>query len=73
MSERVPVRVLEATGQARNYLYAYWVCNGYNPLDHVFWGIMKTPPPSDQTWRLCGPWIAERCGDIMLIPKGFVD
>lgn len=69
--DRVPVRVQEATGQSRNFLYAMWVCDGYNPCDSVFWGLMKTKPPSDRAWVICSPWIVEKLGDIVLVPSNF--
>jgi hypothetical protein len=68
---KVPVNVAEATGQARNFLYALWVCHGYNPCDSVFWGLMKSAPPSDKSWNIVKNDIVKALGNEVNIPKEF--
>ena len=62
------VDVATATGQGRNFMYAYWVCHGYNPCDRVFWGLMARAPPSDKSWAIVAPIIIEQYGATMEVP-----
>lgn len=67
------VDVVTATGAARNFMYAYWVCDGYNPLDHVFWRLMESTPPGDRSWEIVGADICERYGHVMEVPIDILD
>jgi hypothetical protein len=68
-----PVDVATAAGAGRNFLYALHVCNGYNPRDSVFWGLMKSPPPSDRAWSIVASDIIARHGATVDIPADILD
>lgn len=67
------VDVATATGNARNFMYAYWVCGGYNPLDGVFWRLMESTPPGEQSWEIVAPIIKEEYGPTLDVPIDILD
>ena len=68
MNDPVQVEVATATGKARNWLYAAWVCNGYNPCDSVFWGVLRGAPPSDKSWDMIKDSVAVFLGEHAEVP-----
>lgn len=66
------VDVRKATKQERNWIYALFICNGYNPCDSVFWGMMKSKPLSDASWEYILPSMIEDLGEVVDVPDNFV-
>jgi hypothetical protein len=62
------VEVATATGKARNVLYAMWVCNGYNPLDSMFWSQLRSHPPSDKAWDMIKDLVVVFLGEHAEVP-----
>ena len=63
------IDIATATGKSRAWIYAFWVCEGYNPYDSVFWGIYdKGNGPGDKAWGLISPSIIKTLGSTIDIP-----
>lgn len=69
MKNAVSVDVKSAKGKARNFIYAMFICNGYNPCDSVFWGMLKSNPPSDKSWNYICDIIIKDLGESVIIPQ----
>lgn len=46
------VQLADVRGQLRNIIWALECCHGYNPCDHVFWGIASGKPMGDKAWKV---------------------
>lgn len=74
MRSPVSVSVMSATGKARAWIYAVWVCDGYNPYDRVFWGIYDNGNgPSDTSWAIIAPSIAKELAYNVTVPADILD
>lgn len=67
---KITVDIASAIGKARAWIYAVWVCNGYNPCDGLFWGVYHNGlPPSDKAWAIVSPDIIKKLGPTLDIPE----
>lgn len=58
------VQLLEVNGQLRNIIWALKCCHGYNPCDHVFWGIASGESMCDKAWKVVCDMIGQPAYDV---------
>lgn len=57
-------------GQLRNVVWALECCHGYNPCDHIFWGIAGGNVLGDKAWSCIYTMIKKKTYDI---PEGLLN
>lgn len=64
------VLLSEVKGQLRNIIWAMECCHGYNPCDHVFWGIASGKPMGDKAWSVVCSMIKKSTYEV---PQTLID
>jgi hypothetical protein len=64
------VELSDVQGQLRNIIWAMQCCHGYDPCDHVFWGIASGKPMGDKAWTIICSMIKKSNYDV---PQTLID
>lgn len=63
-----------AVGDTRAWLWATYVCGGYNPCDRTFWSVLGNNKGglSDAGWSVIVQHLVDRFGEHVAVPANYV-